>query len=347
MTIVQIRHERTVACLGPLGAPARYTWWWTAARRRLGVRYIVDRDHDYRASTFLAGTARSGTTWVSELINHDNQYRYVFEPFDERKIPAVASLGGRRYVRPSDDSPELYDLADYVLSGRIRHPWTERFNHRIVTTRRLIKDVRANLFLAWMHRQFPELPIVLVVREPFATAVSYERQGWRGDVEALLRQQPLMNDFLAPHRDAIAGAADAFERALFIWCVETLVPLTQLRPGDVHLMFYEHLVRDTEGELRRLFAFIGREFDPAVLRQARRPSLTTRRNSRVAAGDPPTLTDAAGTRDARRRRERTREITRRFGLDTLYTEDGLPNAARAEALMRAARLKAMDAVPRP
>lgn len=319
-----IRLARTHARSRPSSPGRRLSWWWTAARRRLGVRYIVERDHDYRSSTFLAGTARSGTTWVSELINYDNQYRYIFEPFDERKIPAVAPLGGRRYVRPDDSSPELHGLADSVLSGRIRHPWTERFNRRVIATRRLIKDIRANLFLAWMHRQFPEMPIVLVVRDPFATALSYEKQGWRGDVTTLLRQPALVDDFLGPYREAMAEAADPFERALFIWCIETLVPLKQLQPGDVHLVFYENLVRDTERELKRLFAFIGRQFDPAVLRQARRPSLTTRRDSRVAAGESPVVADIARKRDDGRRRERAREITRMFGLDALYTEDGLP-----------------------
>lgn len=310
----------------------RLSWWWSAARRRVGVPCVVDRNTDYRSSTFLAGTARSGTTWVSELINHDNDYRFIFEPFDARKIPQVAPLGGRKYVRPADDSPELRAVAEYVLSGRIRHRWTERFNHRLMADRRLIKDVRANLFLPWLRQQFPGLRIVLVVRDPYATASSYEKQGWRGAIEPLLAQPSLVTDFLAPHRDAMADAEDAFERAVFIWCIETLVPLSQLGPEDVHLVFYEHLVRDTESELKRLFGFLGRQYRPSVLASAGRPSSTTRRDSRVAGGA--TVSAYRDSDRVERRRERVREITRLFGVDRLYPEPGLPDAAAVAALRR-------------
>jgi hypothetical protein len=272
---------------------------------------------------FVAGTARSGTTWLSELINHRNEYRYVFEPFDHRKVPRVAPLGGRRYLRPDDDDPAAFAVAEHVLTGRIRHPWTERFNRRLVADRRLVKDVRANLFLGWMRARFPGMPIVLMLRHPFAVALSYEKQGWRGSVETLLAQDRLVEDHLGPLADTIAGARDAFERALCIWCVETLVPLRQLRPGDAHVVFYESLVESPEVEVPRLLAFLGRPFDPSVLDAVSRPSLTARRGSAVATGGNRT----GGWREKMggERLERAREIVRRFGLDGLYTEDGRPD----------------------
>jgi len=37
-------------------------------------------------------------------------------------------------------------------------------------------------------------------------------------------------------------------------------------PGRVHRVFYERMVEDTEGEVRRLLAYLGVDFDPACLR---------------------------------------------------------------------------------
>ena len=47
-----------------------------------GVRAVLDWNGDLGRTVFLAGTARSGTTWLSELINHRNDYRYIFERVD-------------------------------------------------------------------------------------------------------------------------------------------------------------------------------------------------------------------------------------------------------------------------
>ena len=35
----------------------------------------------YQDAIWLVGEARSGTTWVSDLINWDKRYREMFEPF--------------------------------------------------------------------------------------------------------------------------------------------------------------------------------------------------------------------------------------------------------------------------
>lgn len=309
----------------------RIGWWWTPIKRRLGIRFVRDTAPDPERAIFLAGTARSGTTWVSELINHRNQYRYIFEPFYARKIPRLAAFGGRRYLRPTDDDPELLALAEHVLSGRIRHPWTERFNHRLVADRRLIKDIRANLFLKWLHRHFPGMPIVLVLRHPFAVALSYEKHGWRGSVESLLAQPALLEDHLQSYVEVIAEARDAFERAVCIWCVETLVPLKQFRPGELHITVYEQLLHDPEVEVARLFAFLGMTYDETALRVVRRPSLTSRRDSAIATGQDPA--QSWKHRVTGERLERASEIVRRFGLDRLYSGTAAPSGAVLHSLM--------------
>jgi hypothetical protein len=45
-----------------------------------------DLNNDFRNTIFLAGTGRSGTTWLSNIINYKNEYRYMFEPFQSKKV---------------------------------------------------------------------------------------------------------------------------------------------------------------------------------------------------------------------------------------------------------------------
>jgi hypothetical protein len=304
-----------------------------SVRRKFGVRYVIDTGADHRAAVFLAGTARSGTTWVSELINHRGEYRYVFEPFNHKKLPLVAPFGGRRYLRPEDPDPELLRIANLVLSGKIRSSWTERFNRRLIANRRLIKDVRANLFLKWLHTHFPGMPIVLVVRHPCAVAHSYAKHGWGGAVEPLLAQESLVQDYLRPYAPAIARAKDPFERAVFIWCVETLVALKQFKSSELHVVFYEQLIQRPELEIARLFSFLGRAHDASIMARFARPSLTARRDSAVRSGA--NQIDSWRDKIDPAQLRRTLEIVRQFGLDDLYSADAMPNPRGLANLMSA------------
>jgi hypothetical protein len=174
------------------------------------------------------------------------------------------------------------------------------------------------------------MPIGLVLRHPCAVAASFVRQGWRGDVESLLAQKPLVRDFLGPHVDELGRLRDRFERAVALWCIETLVPLRQLQPGGVHVCFYENLVREPEREFGRLFAFLGRDDVAPALARLERPSLTTRRESATATRQE--HVEGWRTRLSEDQIRRALAIVKGFGLDALYGEDPLPNPLGFAAL---------------
>ena len=72
----------------------------------------------------------SGTTWLAEVLNHDNAYRYLFEPFRPHRLPLAAPFGIRRYLRPEADGEEAAFAAERILRGRVRSPWTDRLNRK-------------------------------------------------------------------------------------------------------------------------------------------------------------------------------------------------------------------------
>ena len=58
-------------------------------------RLSVNPPHDEAQTTFLSGPARSGSTWVGNIIDHRNDYRLLFEPFHRDKVPACRNFGYR------------------------------------------------------------------------------------------------------------------------------------------------------------------------------------------------------------------------------------------------------------
>ena len=290
-----------------------------------GVRLLgglhVDLGRDHRNTVFLAGSGRSGTTWVSEMINYRNEYRFVFEPFHPGKVRVCKNFRRKQYLRPDDRREEYLGPARTILTGGLRSTWTDRFNRRFVARRRLIKDIRANLLLGWMRANFPGMPVILLLRHPCAVAASRISLGWRDNLSETMEQGDLIEDFLLPAEAEIRAARDAFERHVFSWCIENYVPLRQFGPGEIHLAFYENFLAHPEDEIPRLFDFLGEDFDARVYSKARRPE------------DEKTSIDAWRRCVSSSQLERTVEILALFGLDRVYGEGAMPDPSGAHALM--------------
>ncbi len=292
-----------------------------------GVFYIDLGKGDHENSVFLAGSGRSGTTWLSQIINHRRRYRYVFEPFNPREVVAFRRFRTKQYLRPDDQREEFLEPARLALTGRLRDPWADRFNGRILARRRLIKDIRANLLLGWMRANFPGMPIILLLRHPCAVVTSRLDLGWKDNLSETMEQQELVEDFLLPMEAEIRAASDDFERHLFLWCIDNYVPLKQLGVEEVHLTFYENLLARPEQELQSLFASLGESFDERVYASLTRLSPLSRKNSSAPS------VQGWRTRVSSHQLERTIEILRLFGLDHLYGEGDMPDTSGAHALM--------------
>jgi hypothetical protein len=150
----------------------------------------------------VAGTARSGTTWLAELLLQGSRRRLIFEPFRNDRVPLWAHAAHRQYIRPDDPAPEFTEQAGQILAGTFRSDWADQHHTRLLTSGVLVKDIAANLMLKWLHRLSGESPFVLVIRHPGAVAASWEREGYRRTARELFLEQPrLVEDHLAAMHD--------------------------------------------------------------------------------------------------------------------------------------------------
>ncbi|HEX2180635.1 MAG TPA: sulfotransferase [Rubrobacteraceae bacterium] len=291
--------------------------------RVLGALHADLGRGDHRSSVFLAGSGRSGTTWISGVINHQGAYRLVFEPFHPGRVRIMQHFRRKQYLRPGDRREEYLGPARAALTGELRSLWTDRFNERLLARQRLIKEIRANLLLGWIHANFPGMPMVLLLRHPCAVVASRLALGWGDVLTETMEQEELVEDFLLPVETEIRAARDPFERHLFSWCIENYVPLRQFGPGEIHLAFYEEFLVRPERELRRLFSFLGEDFDArSAYRALERPSPLSRNPGAQPVG---------GWRRSVNGRQlgRAVEILGLFDLDRLYGEGTMPDPSGA------------------
>jgi hypothetical protein len=286
-----------------------------------------------RSTFFLAGSPRSGTTWVAERVAASG-LRLIFEPFHPDEVASSRDFDHRRYVRPSSTDEPLLRQAKRVVQGRIRSSWTDRYNRRVLPDRRLIKEVRANLYLGWLHAQFPWMPIVLVLRHPGAVVASQRAVDWNFSAHParLLDQEELVEDHLAPFAALLEGARSPVEQGVAVWAAENYVPLAQFSRGEIHVVCYEHLLVRPEEEYRRLLAFYGLPDSRKVLAGIGRPSGVTARGSAVVSGGD--VLRAWQDRVEASDRARIVEMLEPFGLAALYGEGPLPLLDDPNELLR-------------
>jgi hypothetical protein len=304
----------------------RDSFWGEIGTGLRGQLYF-DRGGGPTDAIYLAGSARSGTSWISEVVNHDQAYRMIHEPLRRDRLRVTRIYRPRQYLRPDDRRPEYLEPMRAILSGRVRSLWTDKYNRAVLPRRRLIREVRGNLLVPWIKANWPETPLVLILRHPCAvTASQVKWEGaWPAKLDRFLAESELMTDHLEPHRDLIESTTDPFDQHVLVWGLENLVPLRGLAPGQAHVVFYEDLCLRPEPTLERLFTFLGRPVTGEALARLSRPSNSTRKDSAIVSGQ--SLVEGWRRSVSPDQLERAVGILRRLGLDRLYGGESTPRLA--------------------
>jgi hypothetical protein len=312
--------------------PGRARSLGVAARWRFKSLAYVDLAPDHRCTVLLLGSARSGTTWVGEVIDRHHDHRVVFEPLRADQVQAARVFANGQYLRRADADPRYLAPMTRILTGRMRNPWADHLNHVVLARRRLVKEIRANMLAPWLVERFPGMPVVLLVRHPLGVAVSRRELGWSDHLDDALGQPLLVQDHLTAEQEQYLRAlADPFARAVAQAGLETLVPLRMTTPNELLAVTYEGLVSEPRVQAERVLRHVGQEPDAELDAALDRPSHLSRADSAVRTGgdraaawmsrvDPGDLTRAA-------------DVLELLGLNSVYAvDDAYPDQAAFSAL---------------
>ena len=283
----------------------------------------------------LAGMARSGTTWAGDIINYDNSYRVLFEPFFPAKVKQAKEFEYIQYLSPHCDNAILINQAKKILAGKIRNNWVDRDNNRLFYRRRIIKEIRCNLMLGWLKKR-ANPPIVLMIRHPLQIVSSWSKLGWgkeacgsRSDLDIILSQQSLLKDFpLISDVMKQIKHSDFVEKIVFQWCIFHFIPIQQLTKDEAHTLFYENLLNDPDNEVARLFQYLSKPFDNSKLRKAMKTTSSTNFLGRDFNEDQSRLKNSWMEEFSTKQIQRANYILAAFGLDDIYDKDGYPTSSQ-------------------
>lgn len=295
----------------------------------LATNYYLNR---YKEVVWVVGDGRSGTTWLADIVNWQTTYREMLEPFHPAFVKAMGRFGLFKYMRPDEEDELFREAAKAVFTGRLLSRRVDSENRIRFYNGLLIKDIFAHLFVRWALAHFPYIKLVVIVRNPFAVALSKlgrQHWVWMTDPKDFLKQPTLVEDYLRPFEPTISNVEDDYViRQVLIWAIIHHVLFRQLSDAQVHLVFYESLCRDPRSELVKLFRYLGaaetsEELPSELLGRLKMPSRFSRVDSTITSGE--SLTDSWRDKISAHQIDMGRQILCKFGLDQIYGESGVPN----------------------
>jgi hypothetical protein len=254
---------------------------------------------------FIAGVAAHSLNAVAEYIESASDCKRLIEPFTSFYYPASPGFPYYFHLRPDNADPKYLRRVATVLAP---HGGKRRV---------LIQEWRANLWLGWLSKQFPQTRVVLVVRHPCAVASTRILLDTPTRTKVFAWRVPRIQDGLERFADLINHSTDLFDRHVIDWCLQHHVPLRQLAGQDHHVLFYERLVtpETRDHTVRGLLEYVG-----GCSSAADQPRLMRERYA---------VMDGGRKHITRAQEQRAADLLREFGLGDLYDEHGRPSEAAA------------------
>ena len=163
---------------------------------------------------------------------------------------------------------------------------------------------------------------MFIVRHPCPTVLSRMELKWETHLEDFLKQQDLMDDYLAPFEHLIANANTDIEKHTIMWCIDNIVPLQQLNREQFTFCTYETLVANTHEETGRIFDTLRLSVPRNLDKTISKPTTVSSKKSPILVGG--NLLEYWKTRLTRDEIHTILDIVHAFGID-IYTDDIMPN----------------------
>ncbi len=232
---------------------------------RLG--FLLNGSPEASSTIILAGSGRSGTTWVGDLLAASAGIQQIFEPLIPLWNEQVRELTGwdrtdpyfrEIYLRPGGDYPGWRSHLEAILTGKYRNYWTDFQRDAMFPRRFLVKEIRMNLMLGYVIDQF-HCPVVYLLRHPCAVINSRLSLPipWHADVRDILVQEELVEDYLRDWKKEIEQEKDLLGAHAVWWAVENHVALSQLASRPHKIIYYENIVNQPNQILEEISDWLG------------------------------------------------------------------------------------------
>jgi tetratricopeptide (TPR) repeat protein len=195
---------------------------------------------------FVVGLPRSGSTLIEQILASHSRVEGTQELPD---ISMISRIVGKRTTR-ADESAYPRALAKFSAEE------VRAFGEQYLAQTRIQRKTAAPFFIDKMPNNFAHVGLIHLIL-PNAKIID-------------ARRHPMGCCFSCFKQHFARGQTFTYELGeigrYYRDYVELMAHFDAVLPGRVHRVFYENMVGDTEGEVRRLLAYCGLPFEESALR---------------------------------------------------------------------------------
>lgn len=210
----------------------------------------------FNRHVIVVGSARSGTSWLSETLAQPFRYRMLFEPEQETRTKKGYLLCDK-WLTSKEDSLEAYTYLIKVFNNRVDCDWIAQNSNRkfkrhlwpFIAKKFIIKFVRCNLSAHYFNTEFG-IPVIHIIRNPYDVIRSQQQVKfpWLYDLSHFTKQEKLVQLILENFNFDIRQfkSLTDVEVLTLRWCIENVIPLEVLEPysNTASVVRYEDLSSD-------------------------------------------------------------------------------------------------------
>lgn len=209
----------------------------------------------FKNHVVVVGSARSGTSWLAELLARPSRYRLLFEPEHEFQT-SEGKLLTDKWILDDLYTKNQINYLKKVFANRVDNDWIAQHSNRkfkrhlwpFIPKKYIIKFVRCNLSAPFFLEYFG-IPVVHIIRNPYDVIASQERVQfpWLYDLSHFQNQAHLVNQIKTQFDINITQLESYSKRALLTlrWCIENVFMLQKKElPANYFLIRYETITKD-------------------------------------------------------------------------------------------------------
>lgn len=184
----------------------------------------------------IVGSARSGTSWLSEVIARQFRYRMLFEPEHEFNTENGKFICDQ-WLQTKTKSLKAHQYLIKIFQNRVDNDWIGQISNRkykmhlwpFIPKKYIIKFVRANLSAKYINEKF-QIPVIHIIRNPYDVLASQQRVNfpWLYNLEHFKNQKELVETVKQEFNFDLLENTKNFsplEILTLRWCLENVLPL--------------------------------------------------------------------------------------------------------------------------
>jgi hypothetical protein len=249
---------------------------------------VLIRFLENRFQLLLIGDGRSGTTWISEVLNFDGTFLDIFEPYHGRR---KFDLPNDRLYPTEEDLDQLdrksIQLSDCISTRLLFNYFRQPKNFPYPGT--ITKDISAHLII--QRACASGIRLVYIVRNPISVALSKGQFGkWHSaaDIDNLLNYS---TEIKGLGNQCLLGelVSTKFLEYVFTWSLLHRIALKYMEDLNFPVIFYEDLLTTPEESFEELFRLAGLQdrftnHRSKVIESIGKKSKTTLSKNMISAG---------------------------------------------------------------